>query len=285
MGWFDKLKDWAEDKLDDVEDELGDAGNWLKDKAEDIAGDNPWANKIIDKIDDYVPERRGDRRQGHGRGDGDYVGGEIKGTWAEDAVNTVKDADRRRCRERHDGGNGDGDGGGWFSQVRNLVGDRLEGTWAEDAVNKVQDVLGGGDDAAVDTAAAGSRPLGPEAADDDGRRPRRDVGSPRRSPRLPRPPPATSSGTGIVPPAMEAVSSRRRRWTLRPGRPGDGGRPDARAGDGRSGDRGRLDARAGAASSRSPPTSPLPSRRSSRPRWPPPTRSRRPSTTCSRTSR
>ena len=67
MGWFDKLKDWAEDKVDDVEDELGDAGNWLKDKAEDIAGDNPWAKKIIDKIDDYVPERRGDRRQGHGR--------------------------------------------------------------------------------------------------------------------------------------------------------------------------------------------------------------------------
>ena len=149
MGWFDKLKDWAEDKIDDVEDELGDAGNWLKDKAEDIAGDNPWANKIIDKIDDYVPsaEQIVDKATDAAT---DYVGGEVKGTWAEDAMNTVKEAvggDAASGDAANGNGNGngdgDGDGGGWFSQVRNLVGDRLEGTWAEDAVNKVQDVLGG----------------------------------------------------------------------------------------------------------------------------------------------
>ncbi len=177
MGWFDKLKDWAEDKIDDVEDELGDAGNWLKDKAEDIAGDNPWANKIIDKIDDYVPERRADHRQGHGRGD------RLRRRRDQGHVGRGRDEHRqgscrRRCRDgdaANGTADGGGDGGGWLSQVRNLVGDRLEGTWAEDAVNKVQDVLGAGDDAAVDTAAAGTRPLGPEACHDDGRRPRCDV--------------------------------------------------------------------------------------------------------------
>ena len=68
MGWFDKLKDWAEDKLDDVEDELGDAGNWLKDKAEDIAGDSPWPRRSSTRSTTTCPAR-GHRRQGHGRGD------------------------------------------------------------------------------------------------------------------------------------------------------------------------------------------------------------------------
>jgi len=91
MGLFDRLKKWAEDKVDDVEEALDDAGSYIKEKAEDLAGENTWASKIIDKIDDYIPSSE-EIIDTASDAVGDYVGGEIKGTWAEDAASTVKDA-------------------------------------------------------------------------------------------------------------------------------------------------------------------------------------------------
>lgn len=147
MGLFDRIKEWAEDKVDDVEEALGDAGDYLKEKAEDIAGENTWASKLIDKVDDYIPSSEDiiDKATDAAT---DYVGDEIKGTWAEDAASTVKDVIGA-------------DGGDITGKVTGFLGEQVEGTWAGDAVDSVKDYFGNGDDAApgtvgMDPAAAGA---------------------------------------------------------------------------------------------------------------------------------
>ena len=60
MGWLDKLKDWAEDAVEEavetVEETVDDAGSWVEEKFQDLAGDNNWMG-IVDKAGDLLGER------------------------------------------------------------------------------------------------------------------------------------------------------------------------------------------------------------------------------------
>ena len=114
---------------------------------------------------------------------------------------TATGARDRACDRRRCGGDGDG---GWFGKVTDFFGDKLEGTWAEDAVSKVKDVLGG-DDPAVDTAAAGSRPLGPEASTTTAAD-LSDISKPAPIAEAAQAAAGDVLGTDVAPPAMEAVS-------------------------------------------------------------------------------
>ena len=172
MSWTDRLKDWAEDAVDD-------AGSWVKEQVGDAVGEE--GSDLLDRASSLLGGSGGDglldqasSLLGGGGGDGligrvaDFVGEQAQGSWAQDVFDAAKgvldgggDGLLDQASSLLGGGGGDGlldqassllgggGGDGLIGRVADFVGEQAQGSWAQDVFDAAKGVVDGGGDGLI----------------------------------------------------------------------------------------------------------------------------------------